>query len=106
MVSFLPGRFDEHGGIVDVGIGDGHAQPDIAATAPASRPDENKLAFRQQLVQLSDGATNVAHRILIGKLTVGLEVNIDNMSDLGYLSVGDKVPGRKNNLVGRQVLWD
>ena len=62
VVPFLPRHLDQHGGVVDVGIRDGHTQLDVATAAPASGTDEDELALGQQLVQPADGAADVAHR--------------------------------------------
>ena len=51
VVALLAGDLDEHGGVVDVRVGDGHAEPDVAAAAPAARAHQDELALGQEVVQ-------------------------------------------------------
>src|SRR5436853_3577126 len=82
VVSFLPRYFDQHRGVVDVGVGDRYAKLDVSATAPTPGSHQHELPFGQQLIQFSDGATDVAHCVLIGQLAVALEINVDDMGDV------------------------
>src|SRR5664279_5633973 len=43
VIAALASDFNEHGSVVDVGVGDGNAELDVAAAAPASGTDQDKL---------------------------------------------------------------
>ena len=106
VIAPLASDFNQHGGVIDVGVGDGNTQLNIASAAPAAGTDQNKLPLGQQLVQPADSATDVSHAGLIGKLAVAFQIHVNNMGDLGYLAIRNEAVGRKDHLVRGQILGD
>src|SRR5581483_2828657 len=106
VISFLPRHLDQHAGVIDIGVGDGNAQFNISPASPAARSDENELVFGQEFVQPAYGAADIVHGLLVGQLAVTLEIDINNVSNVGHLAVGDEVPGGKNDFIRRQILRD
>ena len=62
--------------------------------------------FGNSFIQSTDRMPDIAHRRLIRKLAVFLEVNIHNMRDIRHFTVRNKLGGGENHLVWRQVLRD
>src|ERR1019366_1460630 len=90
IISALSRHFDQHGRVVDVGVRDWNAEFDVPAAPPASGTDRDKLPLGQQLVQSSYRAPYIAHGRLVGKLTVALQVYVNNVRDLRYPAIGDE----------------
>src|SRR5664279_156676 len=106
IISPLPGDFDQHGSVVDLGVRDRNAEFNVPTAPPASGADQDKLPLGQQLVQSPYGASYIAHCGLVGKLAVALQVHINNVRDLRYLPIRDEAVGGEDHLVRRQILWD
>src|SRR5664279_4520426 len=106
IISSLPGDFDQHGSVVDLGVRDRNAEFNVPTASPASGADQDKLPLGQQLVQAPYRASYIAHGGLVGKLAIALQVHINNVRDLRYLAIGDEAVSREDHFVRRQILRD
>ena len=100
VIAFTTGNLDQHGGIVEIGIGHRHAQFDIAAAAPAARPHEDELTFGQNLVQMAHRPADGHHLVGVRHFTVAVGIDINDVGDIGDAAVGDVAIGRKQHKFG------
>src|ERR1019366_4648614 len=106
VIAPLARNFNQHRSVIDVGVGHRNAQLDIAAAAPASGTNQDKLAPWQQLVQAPHRVSDIAHGGLVGKLAVTFQIDVNNVRDLRHPAVRDEAVGGEDHLVGWQILRD
>ena len=101
----LAGHFDEHPGLADVGVSDGHAEADVVA-APATGADEDEVAAGEALVEAADDAAHGAPLLAAGDAVVVARVDIDDELDVLDETGADKFLGAEDGALLGDVRGD
>lgn len=67
--------------VVDVGVGDPHAEFHVSPTSPATGAHENELPLRQQLIEVADRTSHGDQVVALGKLAILERIDVDEMGD-------------------------
>ncbi len=102
--ALLAGDLDQHRGVADVGVGHRHAEPDVAAAAPAAGTHQDEAALRAGIrLSRPTALGHPSHRLRAGQRLVVAGVDQHHVLEVAGLAHLDVAVGGEDDVVGRHV---